>query len=111
MQLRSQNKGESPGLFCHYHVSRRMSQVEITDASSFPGLISFDVVTIDNYSNQTGYRENVSYCLEVGMMFTKTGTLRTTLEWYAYVLFMEVLFSRIHYSNNHDNHGVGRLYM
>ena len=37
-----------------------MSQVEIRDASSFPGLISFDVVIIDNHSNQTGYRENIS---------------------------------------------------
>jgi len=54
-----------------------MSQVEIRDASSFPGLISFDVVIIDNHSKQTGYRENTSYCLKVGMMFTKTGTLRT----------------------------------
>jgi len=40
-----------------------MSQVEIRDASSFPGLISFDVVIIDNHSNQTGYRENISFQL------------------------------------------------
>jgi len=55
MQTKSQNKGESLG----YRVSRRMSQVEIRDASSFPGLISFDVVIIDNHSNHTGYHENV----------------------------------------------------
>ena len=59
MQSKSQNKGESLG----YRVSRRMSQVEIRDASSFPGLISFDVVIIDNHSNQTGYRENISFQL------------------------------------------------